>query len=48
MIISIIKFLMRSIYNIDQNGVGELVEIASARGRKTNKKIKLGICGTWW
>ena len=31
--------------SIDQNGVGELVEIASARGRKTNKKIKLGICG---
>jgi len=31
--------------SIDQNGVGELVEIASERGRKTNKKIKLGICG---
>ncbi len=31
--------------SIDQNGVGELVEIASLRGRKTNKKIKLGICG---
>ena len=31
--------------SIDQNGVGELVEIASTRGRKTNKKIKLGICG---
>ena len=31
--------------SIDQNGVGELVEIASSRGRKTNKKIKLGICG---
>ena len=31
--------------SIDQNGVGELVEIASIRGRKTNKKIKLGICG---
>ena len=31
--------------SIDQNGVGELVEIASSRGRKANKKIKLGICG---
>jgi pyruvate,orthophosphate dikinase len=31
--------------SIDQSGVGELVEIASLRGRKTNKKIKLGICG---
>ena len=31
--------------SIDQNGVGELVEIASLRGRKTNKNIKLGICG---
>ena len=31
--------------SIDQNGVGELVEIASFRGRKANKKIKLGICG---
>ena len=30
--------------SIDQNGVGELVEIASSRGRKTNKNIKLGIC----
>ena len=31
--------------SIDKNGVGELVEIASSRGRKANKKIKLGICG---
>ena len=31
--------------SIDQSGVGELVEIASYRGRKVNKKIKLGICG---
>ena len=31
--------------SIDQSGVGELVEIASLRGRKENKKIKLGICG---
>tara|TARA_A100001011_G_scaffold317970_1_gene337532 strand:+ start:8 stop:2671 length:2664 start_codon:yes stop_codon:yes gene_type:complete len=31
--------------SIDQSGVGELVQIASSRGRKANKKIKLGICG---
>jgi len=31
--------------SIDQDGVGELIKIASTRGRKTNKKIKLGICG---
>ena len=31
--------------SIDQDGVGELVEIASERGRKENKKLKLGICG---
>ena len=31
--------------SIDRKGVGELVEIASERGRKINKKIKLGICG---
>ena len=31
--------------SIDQDGVGELVEIASKRGRKINKKLKLGICG---
>ena len=31
--------------SIDQDGVGELVEIASERGRKINKKLKLGICG---
>ena len=31
--------------SIDQNGVGELVELASQRGRKANKRIKLGICG---
>ena len=31
--------------SLDQKGVGELVKIASLRGRKTNKKIKLGICG---
>jgi pyruvate,orthophosphate dikinase len=31
--------------SIDQSGVGELVELASERGRKVNKKLKLGICG---
>ncbi|HEY6359766.1 MAG TPA: pyruvate, phosphate dikinase [Vicinamibacterales bacterium] len=30
---------------IDQNGVGELVEVAVERGRKTRPDIKLGICG---
>ena len=27
------------------DGVGDLIEIASIRGKKQNKKIKLGICG---
>jgi pyruvate,orthophosphate dikinase len=31
--------------SLDQKGVGELIRIASSRGRETNKKIKLGICG---
>jgi pyruvate, orthophosphate dikinase len=31
--------------SIDQEGVGELVEIAIARGRKTRPDLKLGICG---
>ncbi|WP_306250877.1 pyruvate, phosphate dikinase [Parvularcula sp. IMCC14364] len=30
---------------LDQEGVGELVEIAAERGRKTRPDIKLGICG---
>ena len=30
---------------LDQEGVGQLVETAVKRGRKTRKKIKLGICG---
>jgi pyruvate,orthophosphate dikinase len=30
---------------IDQRGVGELMQIAVERGRKTRPKIKLGICG---
>jgi pyruvate,orthophosphate dikinase len=31
--------------SIDPEGVGELVRIATERGRKTRKKLKLGICG---
>ncbi|MEQ9520011.1 MAG: putative PEP-binding protein, partial [Parvibaculum sp.] len=31
--------------SLDQEGVGELVQIASARGRVTRADIKLGICG---
>jgi pyruvate,orthophosphate dikinase len=31
--------------SLDRNGVGELIQIASSRGRQTNKKLKLGICG---
>ncbi len=31
--------------SIDQEGVGELVKIATERGRKARPKIKLGICG---
>ena len=30
---------------IDQNGVGQLMEIAVEQGRKTRPDIKLGICG---
>jgi pyruvate, orthophosphate dikinase len=31
--------------SIDQQGVGELVKIGVARGRKTRKNLKIGICG---
>ena len=31
--------------SIDQTGVGQLMEIAVAKGRKTRPDIKLGICG---
>ena len=31
--------------SLDQNGVGELIKIASSRGKQTNNKLKLGICG---
>jgi pyruvate,orthophosphate dikinase len=30
---------------IDQTGVGQLMEIATTKGRSTRKNIKLGICG---
>ena len=30
---------------IDQNGVGQLMQIAIEKGRQTRPKIKLGICG---
>ena len=30
---------------IDINGVGQLVKIATNKGRKENKKIKIGVCG---
>ncbi len=30
---------------LDQNGVGQLVQIAAERGRSTRPEIKLGICG---
>jgi pyruvate, orthophosphate dikinase len=31
--------------SLDVEGVGELVRIATERGRRTRKKLKLGICG---
>ncbi len=31
--------------SLDQNGIGKLVELGIAGGRKTNKKLKVGICG---
>ena len=31
--------------SLDQSGVGQLVQIAIEKGRKTNPNIKLGICG---
>ena len=30
---------------LDQSGVGELVEMAAARGKKTRPTLKIGICG---
>ena len=31
--------------SIDVEGVGELIKTGIERGRKTNKKLKIGICG---
>ena len=31
--------------SLDREGVGELIRIATARGRKVRNKLKLGICG---
>ena len=31
--------------SLDQNGVGELIKIATERGRMQKKSLKLGICG---
>ena len=31
--------------SLDVDGVGQLVELAAERGRKTDPKLKLGICG---
>ena len=43
-------YIENKIFNIDpfvsiDDGVGDLIEMATTRGRKQNKKIKLGICG---
>ena len=43
-------YIENKIFDIDpfisiDDGVGELIEIAVTRGKKQNKKIKLGICG---
>ncbi len=43
-------YIENKIFDIDpfvsiDDGVGDLIEIATKKGRKNNKKIKLGICG---
>tara|TARA_B100000700_G_scaffold321685_1_gene421468 strand:- start:4744 stop:7404 length:2661 start_codon:yes stop_codon:yes gene_type:complete len=43
-------YIENKIFDVDpfisiDDGVGDLIEIASVRGKKENKKIKLGICG---
>ena len=43
-------YIENKIFDIDpfisiDEGVGDLIEIASQKGRKQNKSIKLGICG---
>jgi pyruvate,orthophosphate dikinase len=45
------EYVERGIYEkdpfaaLDQTGVGQLVEWGTARGRETNAKLKVGICG---
>jgi len=43
-------YMENKIFDIDpfisiDDGVGDLIELATSRGKKQNKKIKLGICG---
>ena len=43
-------YIDNKIFNVDpfvsiDEGVGDLIEMATKKGRKINKKIKLGICG---
>ena len=43
-------YIDNKIFDVDpfvsiDDGVGDLIEMATKKGRKTNKKIKLGICG---
>ena len=43
-------YIENKIFDVDpfisiDDGVGDLIEMATTRGRKENKKIKLGICG---
>ncbi len=43
-------YIENKIFDVDpfvsiDNGVGDLIEIAALRGKKQNKKLKLGICG---
>lgn len=38
-------FLKDPFVSIDQEGVGQLIELACEKGRKTRSDIKLGICG---
>ena len=43
-------YIENKIFDIDpfisiDDGVGDLIEIAASRGKKQNKKLKLGICG---
>ena len=46
----LIDYIENKIFDIDpfisiDDGVGQLIEMASKQGKKQNKKIKLGICG---